>query len=152
MNTIYILEHCDKELFPWSLIEYKRISKFVGKNSLWFTNIKDKDKNKLQNYGKVFETSVKSMQLDNACILDPEASILLSPSDKNKFKYIIIGGILGDYPLRKRTNEELSSKMKNYEKRNLGKAQLSTDNAVYVAHKILNGTSLNKIKFRTNLI
>lgn len=149
--TIFILEHCDKELYDWSLIEYKRISKFVGKNNIWFTNIKSKDKNKLKNYGKVFENSVKSMQLDNACILDPEASILLSPSDKDKFKYLIIGGILGDYPPRKRTNKELSSKMKNCKTRNLGKAQLSTDNAVYVAHKILNGTELENIKFIDNV-
>jgi len=147
MITIYILEHLDKEIYPWSLIEYKRISKIVGKRNLWFTNIKYKDKNKLKNYGRVFAESVKSMKLDNACILDPEASILLSLRDKNKFKYLIIGGILGEYPAKKRTEELLTSKMRNCETRNLGKEQLSTDNAVYVAHKIISGTKLKDIRF-----
>jgi ribosome biogenesis SPOUT family RNA methylase Rps3 len=147
MSQIYILEHLDKELFPWCLIEYKRISKFVGKQNLWYTNIQDKDKKKLIKYGKVFKESVKSMKLDSVCILDPEANITLKPEDKNKFKYIIIGGILGDYPPQKRTEELITNYMPSAEKRNLGKEQLSTDNASYVAHKILSGTPLENIKF-----
>lgn len=147
MNQIYILEHLDKELFPWSLIEYKRISKFVGKDNLWFTNIKEKDRKKLSKFGKVFNESVKLMDLKDSCILDPEAKQTLTPKDKYKFKYIIIGGILGDYPAKKRTEELITSFMPNSEKRDLGKYQLSTDNAAYVAHKILSGTELNKIKF-----
>lgn len=147
MNQIYILEHLDAELFPWSLIEYKRISKFVGKNNLWFTNIEEKDKKKLDKYGKVFTLSVKSMKLEDACILDPEAPTTLSPEDKSKFKYIIIGGILGDYPAKKRTEELITLFLPNSAKRDLGKEQLSTDNAAYVAHEILSGTPLNEIEF-----
>lgn len=150
MKTIYILEHCDRKLFPWSLIEYKRISKFVGKNNIWFTNIKEKDKKKLKNYGKIFTESATSMLLHNVCILDPESKKVLSPKDKSKFNYLIIGGILGDYPPQKRTEEYISSKMFGTETRNLGKEQLSTDNAVYVAHKIMTGTPLGKIKFTDN--
>lgn len=150
MNQIYILEHLDNELFPWSLIEYKRISKFIGKNNIWYTNIEEKDKKKLEKYGKVFTQSVKDMNLKETCILDPEATITLSPDDKNKFKYIIIGGILGDYPPKKRTEELITSFMPNSEKRDLGKEQLSTDNAAYVAHEILSGTPLSKIKFIDN--
>ncbi|MEK6910591.1 MAG: SAM-dependent methyltransferase [Nanoarchaeota archaeon] len=147
MNQIYILEHLDAELFAWSLIEYKRISKFVGKDNLWFTNIEEKDIKKLSSYGKVFTQSVKDMNLKDTCILDPEATQTLSPEDKSRFKYIIIGGILGDYPAKKRTEELITIFMPNSEKRDLGKEQLSTDNAAYVAHKILSGTPLSKIEF-----
>lgn len=147
MNQIYVLEHLDAELFNWSLIEYKRISKFVGKDNLWFTNIEEKDIKKLSKFGKVFTESVKDMNLKDTCILDPEATETLSPEDKSKFKYIIIGGILGDYPAKKRTEELITIFMPNSEKRDLGKAQLSTDNAAYVAHEILSGTPLNKIPF-----
>lgn len=150
MNQVYILEHLDAELFAWSLIEYKRISKFVGKDNLWFTNIEEKDKKKLEKYGKVFTESVKNMNLKDTCILDPEATETLSPEDKSRFKYIIIGGILGDYPAKKRTEELITLFMPTSAKRDLGKEQLSTDNAAYVAHEILSGTPLSKIKFIDN--
>ncbi len=35
----FIIEHLEPELYPWCLIEYKHISKIVGKNNLIYTNI-----------------------------------------------------------------------------------------------------------------
>lgn len=139
----YIIEHLEPELFEWCIVEYEEISKTVGKNNLLFTNVK-KDSNKLDFLGVVKKESVVKLKLDNACILDPEASEELSPSDN--FDYLIFGGILGDHPPRKRTKEELSSKL-NFSKKNLGNKQMSTDTAVKVAKLIVDGKKLSEIKF-----
>lgn len=117
------------------------------KSKLWFTNIQS---SKLRKFGKVSKKSVIDMSLDDVCILDPDAKKTLSPKESKKFKYFIIGGILGDYPPKKRTKVELTAKMKG-EARNMGKKQFSTDNAVYVLKKIIQGTPLNKLKFQNKL-
>jgi len=151
---IYIIEHLEPEIYPWCLIEYKNISKIVGKDNLWFTNIKTKSKNseELKKYGKVIKESVANLNLKNACVLDPEAPKLLEPKEAKSFDYFIFGGILGDYPPRKRTTPELTSKMKGTEARNIGKSQFSTDNAVLVVRNILSGTPLDKMEFINNLV
>ncbi|MEK6850140.1 MAG: SAM-dependent methyltransferase [Nanoarchaeota archaeon] len=150
MNKIFIIEHLEPELYEWCLIEYKHISKIVGKENLWFTNIRDRDANKLSLYGKVFSESVKSMELKNACILDPEAAMQLTPENSNPIEYFIFGGILGDCPPKKRTKNELSRFLSNAEKFNIGKEQMSTDNAVYTVKKIISGILLNKLEFQNN--
>ncbi len=143
----FIVEHLEPELFEWCLIEYKHISKIVGKNDLIFTNVK-KGKNKLIKYGKVYSESVSKLNLRNACILDPSAGKTLSKKDN--FDYIILGGILGDYPPKKRTKKELSSKLK-FPARNLGRHQFSTDNAAYVALQLLKGKKLSDLKFQSGI-
>jgi len=150
---IYIIEHLEPEIYPWCLIEYKNISKIVGKDNLWFTNIKTKSKNseELKKYGKVIKESVANLNLKNACVLDPEAPKLLEPKEAKSFDYFIFGGILGDYPPRKRTTPELTSKMKGTEARNIGKSQFSTDNAVLVTKEIIDGKKFEDMKFQDNL-
>ena len=150
MEHIYIIEHLEPELYQWCLIEYKSISKIVGKQNLWFTNIKEKEKSRLKNLGKVFTKSVKSLNLKDACILDPEASKVLTLKDSKQFKYFIFGGILGDYPPRKRTKEELTPFLKG-KTRNIGREQFSTDNAVYVVKQITSGIALKRMKFQNEL-
>ena len=146
---IYIIEHLEPKVFKWCLIEYKNISKIVGKDNLWFTNIKQKSKEakELKKYGKVIKESIAKLNLKNACVLDPDTNKTLQPNEAKKFDYFIFGGILGDYPPRKRTTPELTSKIKNAEVRNIGKNQFSTDNAVFVTKEIANGTQLGKMKF-----
>ena len=148
MKNIYIIEHLEPKLWPWCLIEYKHISEIAGKNNLWFTSIKKQDIKKLKKYGKIFTKSIKDIKIENSCILDPDAKNTLTFKDSKKFKYLIFGGILGDYPPRKRTKSELSIFFKNTEKRNIGKNQLSTDNAVYVVNQICKGKRLKDIKFQ----
>jgi ribosome biogenesis SPOUT family RNA methylase Rps3 len=143
----FIIEHLEPELFEWCILEYKHISEIVGKDNLIFTNI-IKDKNKLKGLGKVHKESVKELDFQNSCILDPFAEKTFS--SKDKFDYLILGGILGDYPMKKRTEIELSSKM-NVEKRNLGKEQMSTDTAVYVANEITKGKTLNDFEFKDEI-
>lgn len=143
---VYIIEHLDKKVYPWYIFEYERISKLVGKKNLWFTNIKKPNKD-LEKIGKTFFNSVSKMKLDKICVLDPDCSKTLTPKESKSFDYFIFGGILGDYPPRKRTKPLLTSKIKNKKVRNLGKEQFSTDTAVHVTNLIYSSTPLNKIDF-----
>lgn len=150
-KQIFIIEHLEPELYEWCIIEYKHISKIVGKDNLWFTNINKKDNDKLKKYGKVINYSVKSLKLNNICILDPEANVALNPKDAKQFDYFVFGGILGDNPPRKRTKEELAQFLPKAQVRNIGKKQMSTDNAVYVVKKISEGIPLEKIPFQDEI-
>src|SRR3989344_8685912 len=100
MDITFIIEHIEPKLWLWCIIEYKHISRIVGKGNLWFTNIRKKDTKKLRRYGVVFQESVRKFNLNNACVLDPEAKRGLTPEETKKFSYFIFGGILGDYPAR----------------------------------------------------
>lgn len=144
---IYIIEHLEKRLWPWCIIEYKSISKIVGKNNLWFTNL---GSSRMKGYGKVSRESVRRMKLERACILDPDAKETLTPEMAKEFDYFIFGGILGDQEFNWRTKKELSKHMK-CKKFNLGKGQFSTDNAVFVTKEIIEGKRLADIKFQDNI-
>ena len=151
MKQIYIIEHLEPKLWPWCIIEYKHISKIIGKDNLWFTNIKKTDNKKLTRFGSVFSKSIKEMNLSKACILDPDSNHTLTPVESKKFNFFIFGGILGDYPPRKRTKEEVSKYFKDISKYNIGKDQLNTDNAVYVVNQICHGKNLKDNKFQNEV-
>lgn len=148
MKQIFIIEHLEPEVYPWVVMEYKHISQNVGKSNLWFTNTSS---NKLKPYGNVIKHSVKDAILQDACILDPESPNLLTPEEAKKYTYFIFGGILGDYPPRKRTEDELTNFLPNIPSYNIGKEQMSTDNAVAVVKEITKGTPMNKMKFQDTL-
>jgi ribosome biogenesis SPOUT family RNA methylase Rps3 len=132
----YIIEHLEPMLGKWCLIEYEHISKIVGKRNLWFTNIKRKS-TQLEKLGKTFRQSVSKMNLKRVCVLDLESNTLLSPKDSKKFDYFIFGGILGDNPPKKRTKKELTRFLQGAQVRNIGKKQMSTDNAIFTVHEII---------------
>lgn len=144
-NQIFVIEHLDPKVWEWSLLEYEHISHHIGKENVWFTNVK-KDVAKLKGLGKVFSKSVTQMNLKNACIIESAGKKTLAPTDK-KFDYLIIGGILGDYP-EARTSHVILKQMPKVEVRNLGKDQMSTDTAVLVAQKIITGTLISRIPFQ----
>ncbi|HLC85972.1 MAG TPA: SAM-dependent methyltransferase [Candidatus Nanoarchaeia archaeon] len=139
----FIIEHLEKKLYEWCMIEYEHISKIVGKKNLIFTNTREK---KLKKFGNVEPKSVTKLKLRNACLLDPKAKKTLISEEAKNFDYFIFGGILGDYPEQGRTEKYLTSKM-NVETRNLGSKQMSTDTAVIVTKMIIRGKRLNDIKF-----
>lgn len=143
----YVIEHFGKA-FKWHLIEYEHISKLVGKENLIFTNTSSKP---LASFGKVEKKSIAELNYPNVCILDPASDRILTPEDCKRFKYLVFGGILGDYPPRERTKELLTSRMPNAETRNLGKEQMPTDNAVYCAKLIASGKRFEDIKFIDNI-
>jgi len=148
----YIIEHLEPKLWKWCILEYEHISETVGKDNLWFTNIKNKKEAKiLAKFGKVFENKVSELNLTGICVLDPESDNLLETSDKDKFEYFVFGGILGDYPPRKRTKEELTINLSKSETRNIGKEQMSTDNAVYTVKQILDGRKFSELVFEDNV-
>lgn len=147
MKQIFIIEHLEPKMWEWCVIEYKNISKIVGVENLWFTNVARKDFGKIKKFGRVFEESVKQIKLENACLLDMESEKNLLPFETSKFNYFIFGGILGDNPPRKRTQEELTRFMKDIQTRNIGKSQFSTDSAVFVVSEICNGRKLEEIEF-----
>ncbi len=152
MQTIFIVEHLEPEIFEWCLIEYKHISQTVGKNNLWFTNVKtDKNKKILELYGKVFLQSVKDLKLDNVCVLDPAVQKILDASEAKLFKYFIFGGILGDYPPKKRTKAELTPLIPDAQVRNIGIEQMSTDNAVLVVSEIVKGRKFEELQFQDTI-
>jgi ribosome biogenesis SPOUT family RNA methylase Rps3 len=135
-----IIEHLDEEVFPWSLIEYNHISEIVGKDNVTFTNLESKkNKEQLKNLGKTEDKSIKKTEIKEKfgkiCLLDPKAEKLLSPEDADEFDAFLFGGVLGDHPMKGRTEKHFAD-MK-IEKRNLGDKQMSTDTAVLVAFKIL---------------
>jgi len=144
----YVIEHLEPRLYKWCILEYKHISEIVGKQNLLFTNVKPDDIEKLKEFGEVHTKSVKDMALKNSCVLDPFAEKELSSSDD--FDYLILGGILGDEPMQKRTEKELTTFMDS-EKRHMGKEQMSTDTAVYVAKKIMDGSKLSDIDFQDEI-
>jgi ribosome biogenesis SPOUT family RNA methylase Rps3 len=150
MKQIIVIEHLEPHVWPWCVIEYKNIAKNIGKSNLWFTNVKEKS-SQLKKLGKVSKDSILNIKLESVCVLDPDAKKTLTPKEAKKYKYFIVGGILGDYPPKKRTKVELTKKLKYACARNMGKKQFSTDNAVYVLDKIIKGTPLNKMKFQNKL-
>lgn len=151
-NMKYIVEHLDPELYEWCMVEYTHISEIVGKENLMFTNIrKAEERKKLEVLGSVEQKSVKELNLKKVCILDPAASKTLESKDKQTFDYLVFGGILGDWPPQQRTKKELSEKM-DAERRNLGAEQMSTNTAVYVAKKIMDGMKFSEFEFIEELV
>ncbi len=145
-----IIEHLDPRLWKWSFLEYRHVSDVIGKNNLIFTNIRSvSSKDKLSFFGKIYKEKAEKLNLKNACVLDPGAKETLTPEDK--FDYLIVGGILGDFPPQKRTKKELTSRL-GFPSRNLGHSQMSTNTAAIVAWKIMHGTPLNRLEFKNKLV
>jgi ribosome biogenesis SPOUT family RNA methylase Rps3 len=143
----YVVEHLDRRLYAWCLLEYKHISQEVGKDSFWITNLRSaKEQRMISPYGRAFAASASELDLGRACVLDPAAKKALSPSDARKFDTIVIGGILGDHPMQGRTEELLSRRVKG-ERRHLGPEQMSTDTAAIVAKLVLSGKPLSSMRF-----
>jgi ribosome biogenesis SPOUT family RNA methylase Rps3 len=153
MKPIYIVEHLEPQLWPWCLIEYESLSKAVGKENVWFTNVQKRDVKKLTKFGKVFTESIRDLIIDlsKVCVLEPSAPKTLSPQDAKQFQFYVFGGILGDAKLNGRTKRELTRHLNKAHQRNIGKEQFSTDNAVYVTHQIAQGKKLTDIPFQNTI-
>jgi ribosome biogenesis SPOUT family RNA methylase Rps3 len=146
---LVIIEHFEPVLGKWIWLEYKHVSKLIGKENLLFTNIRDKkEATKLSELGEVSAKSVVySKELVNGppIILDPQSPLPLLPEDFVGDTRLIIGGILGDHPPRGRTRLALTEKLPHLPSRNLGPNQFSVDGAVYIALNIASGKSIPKI-------
>lgn len=146
MTPLFVIEHLEQRMWHWCILEYKNISCIVGKKNLLLTNTNSKA---LEDFAEIRSASVAKAHFLNPCILDPAASKTLNPNDAVGFDAFIFGGILGDDPPRERTKDEL--KLVQGARRNLGKAQMSTDTAVRVTWEILNGKPLSTLKFQNGI-
>ncbi len=146
---VYIIEHMDKEMHEWCILEYKHISLIVGKDNLIFTNVK-KGADKIKSLGQIHKKSISEMNFNKVCVLDMDSKEVLKTSDKQKFECFVFGGILGDNPPQKRTQKLI--KQLKCQTRNLGNKQMSTDTAVLAAKMILDGKKLEEIKFADTIM
>lgn len=154
-----IIEHCEEELSPWILLEYRHASIIYGREYLWFTNIPTKYQKILSKYGKVRIESVlelirrNEIKTEEVIVLDPKASRTLTYKDLSEAKYVIIGGILGDYPPKGRTWEYITSRIReNVKAFNIGENQYSIDGAVYYVEHLWRNKDMSGFKYVDGVI
>ena len=100
----YIVEHLDPELGPWSTLEYRSIAQDSAKAGAKFIlssvsklmslppELVDLEALMIQHL------SVEELFKENkerVCLLDPAATLELSPEDGTTFDVFLFGGILG---------------------------------------------------------
>ncbi len=153
-----VIEHLEEELRPWIFLEYRHVSLIFGKENTIYTNIPNKYHRILNKYGYVYSMSIIDIikkgiiKPYEAIILDPWAEKELTIHDLDNIKYVIIGGILGDHPPRKRTPKLLSSKLPEVEKRNIGKGQYSIDGAAYYVYYLYKNRTMNNYEYVDGVI
>lgn len=103
-GKVYIVEHLDPELGPWSELEYNAIAEESHKNGSSFTLSSLPDGFKVPEALTAIPTfratqdSVEDIYASNkstVCLLDPSAEKDLSPEDAHEFGVFLFGGILG---------------------------------------------------------
>jgi len=104
------------------------------------THIKQQDIDLSTEEERQTDKIIKSLALENICMMDMRAPKQLEPSDDNQFALYVFGGILGDHPPRDRGKflREL-----NFGLRQLGVKQMTTDTAIHVTKKIV----IDKVPF-----
>lgn len=150
---VFVIEHLEPEVSKWLLFEYTHASEIVGKEKLWFTNVKRiEDSLKLQPLGKVCsERAFELFTQSKVIVLDPKANSSLNPDDFKGKEAVVIGGILGDHPPRGRTSRLLTATFPGAVVRNIGRFQFSIDGAIYVAKLVGEGTPLEAIPVKKGL-
>lgn len=108
------------------------------------TNISDFDSSPAQAQAECHKQGVLALMkssdidisLEQVCLLDPKASLALTPSDGDagKFTWFLFGGILGDDPPRDRTAE---LRALGFPTRHLGPVQMTTDTALGVTKRVI---------------
>ncbi|MET1159945.1 MAG: RNA methyltransferase [Thermoprotei archaeon] len=153
-KPVIIIEHLEQEMGIWILLEYRHSSLIYGKDYLWLTNIPTKYHRIFSKYAlRVYSESLLDLvrksivRSDEILVLDPQAEEELTYGDLLEFKYIVIGGILGDHPPRGRTKKLLTDKLGNVEARNIGDGQYSIDGAVYYVDYLWKNRNLKGFKY-----
>lgn len=103
-GKVYIVEHLDPELGPWSELEYIAIAQESQDAGSSFTlsslpeEFKVPESLKAIPTFKATQNSVENIYAANkntVCLLDPAAGKDLSPEDAQEFGTFLFGGILG---------------------------------------------------------
>ena len=103
-KRIYVVEHLDPELGPWSALEYQAIARESASAGVSFclssvpTDLELPAELREMNSLIVEHQSVETVFKDDKeriCLLDPKGKAELSPEDAEKFDVFLFGGILG---------------------------------------------------------
>jgi len=148
--AVIVIEHLEPTLSPWTYLEYKHTASIVG--NLLVTNVKDeRERACLEPFARAVPESVNEIaERREILVLDPQARVPLSPEDFKQFRYVVVGGIMGDFPPKGRTRKLLTEKL-GVEARTLGPCQLSVDGAAYVASRVADGEPLERVKIARGL-
>lgn len=137
-KPVIVVEHCEPELSPWLILEYRHASIIYGREHVWFTNIPLRYHKLLSRYGHVRSESIVNLVRNSVVnpleviVLDPKAKQELTYGDLESAKYVVIGGILGDHPPRGRTWDYITSKMPPGTRSfNIGSGQYSIDGSAF---------------------
>ena len=107
-HKTYVVEHLDPELGPWSTLEYLAIaqeSKDAGATFYLSSvphNLKLPEELRKADGLVIENRSVEEIYANgggHVCLLDPAATIDLSPEDGVRFDVFLFGGILGMRPI-----------------------------------------------------
>ncbi|KAJ3243329.1 hypothetical protein HDU77_010453 [Chytriomyces hyalinus] len=149
----FIIEHMEEGLTDWVKLEYSNMIKQVGHKNLILTSLTPstlaqcppniQDGAVCTSLSAVEYVTSQGKGIANVLLLDPSAPKQMDPSD-SVFEYLLFGGILGDDPPRDRTKE---LRVLGFEGRHLGPIQMTTDTAVMVAKRIVDGKRLQDIEF-----
>ncbi|MEM1612488.1 MAG: RNA methyltransferase [Desulfurococcaceae archaeon] len=153
-KPMLVIEHCEPDLSPWLILEYRHASLIYGRDHVIFTNVPERYHKLLARYGKVRCESVIAlvsngeMKLEEIIVLDPRAETPLTYQDLATAKYVIVGGILGDHPPRGRTHQYITSRLPHSVKsRNIGNGQYSIDGATYYIDYLWRNKDLARFKY-----
>lgn len=150
---IFVVEHLDPELGPWSALEYQTIADESKQAGCEFILSSVPPPLLLSPEIEKIGASARSDAIetyfadrkDQICLLDPQAKEELSPDDSQHFDIFLFGGILGDDPPRDRTSE---LRKKGFAGRRLGPKQMTTDTAVRVTRiVVMKKVPLNEIRY-----
>ena len=104
MTKMYIVEHLDPELGPWSSLEYATIARECSEVGASFCltsvpkTLEVPDSLRVTRGFAREHRSVEEICTENksrVCLLDPAATQTLSPEDAKQFDVFLFGGILG---------------------------------------------------------
>jgi ribosome biogenesis SPOUT family RNA methylase Rps3 len=105
-SKVYIVEHLDDELGPWSELEYLTIAKESHQAGAKFclSSVPEglvlPDKLKATPGFTADGRGVEVLYAEDksrVCLLDPSATKEMSPEDGDKFEVFLFGGILGQF-------------------------------------------------------
>lgn len=154
---LLIIDNWERLLSPWLFSEYSFVADLF-KSSLVFTNVTSKEMlQALSSLAKATPKAVReflaeiNIPVNKVVVLDPAADEELRPEDLSRAEAVVVGGIMGDHPPKKRTYELITSKLSEATARNLGKEQLTIAGAAYVLKKISEGLTLRDLDIRFGL-
>ncbi|WP_048078658.1 RNA methyltransferase [Desulfurococcus mucosus] len=139
-KPVVVVEHLEEGLSPWILLEYRHLSSIYGSQCVVFTNMPLRYHRIMARYGKPVVESIVDMvdrglvRREDVIVLDPASPRELTYRDLSSARYVVVGGILGDHPPRRRTWELLTSRLTGARAFNIGSGQYSIDGAVYYIH------------------